>query len=769
MLPKQLRYTCGVSMTADEISPSRWRDAAAPFVLLLIVIGFFWKLLLTNQYSWLQSPDLAYSVVPWFQFQAQQFHQHVFPIWDPFHFGGQSLIGQDQPGLAYPLNWILFSLPLRDGHISFHYLNWYYMSIHYFAALFCYWLCRDLGRGQLASVIGGVSFGLGGYVGNVDWPQMINGAIWGPLVFLFLFRAARGVRPYASAALCGLFLGVSWLSGHHQIPIFLSFATLGVWLYFLFEGGRFRRSLLAPLALFLLFTTAAGALQMWPAFSYGRTAVRWVGSQHDPIAWNQPVPYTVHRQYSLEPKFLLGVVIPGYEDGPVAYVGMVALALAALALARSWHTREVRVMSGVGIAGLFFALANNNLFHGILYSIAPMFEKARSPSTAIYLFHFAIAVLVAFGMDALMQPSARVALRRLSYVAIGFGSVVFFIVLGVFIAHDQKWTGDDRVMITVLSSFALAGLAYRMSRAETAPRGIPALLIALYLMELGNSALFYLPNKEEADRNVFLSPLDDTKQVAGFLLRQPAPIRVWVNGADVPFNFGDWYGIDTLFGYAPSVPANYYRIESYTLRGRRIYAAAYSVSRKPLFADQKEVFRDSNGLAVYENPDVLPRVRTVHDAVRVRDAADARRHLQDAAFDIGKRTFSYAEPPTMEQCDGDEVQSSSRGINWSSALVTMKCKGMVVTSENNAPGWIALVDGRRTPVYDAYTTLQGVVVGAGTHTVEMRYLPLSVQAGAVATLLAFAGAFALWLAPIGRSTRSENHPATLQSPPGSAP
>jgi hypothetical protein len=165
-------------MTAHEVKPSKWHSAIAAFVLLLIVIGFFWKLLLTNQYSWLQSPDLAYQVLPWFQYQASQFHQHVFPIWDPFEFAGQSLIGQDQPGLAYPLNWILFSLPLRDGHISIHYLNWYYMSIHYFAALFCYWLCRDLGRGQIASVIGGVSFGLGGYVGNVDWPQMINGAIW---------------------------------------------------------------------------------------------------------------------------------------------------------------------------------------------------------------------------------------------------------------------------------------------------------------------------------------------------------------------------------------------------------------------------------------------------------------------------------------------------------------------------------------------------------------------------------------------------------------
>ncbi len=194
-------------MTAEGVFSSRWRAVVAPLVLLLIVIGFFWKLLLTNQYSWLETPDIAWQVVPWFQYQAFQFHQHVIPLWDPFQYGGQSLIGQNQPGLAYPLNWILYLLPLRDGHISFGWLNWYFMSIHYLAALFCYFLCRDLGRGTIASMIGGVSFGLGGYVGNVDWPQMINGAIWAPLVFLFLFRAARKIRPFANAALSGLFLG----------------------------------------------------------------------------------------------------------------------------------------------------------------------------------------------------------------------------------------------------------------------------------------------------------------------------------------------------------------------------------------------------------------------------------------------------------------------------------------------------------------------------------------------------------------------------------
>src|SRR5712692_8774803 len=120
-------------------------DALGPAVLLfLIVSGFFWKITLTSQFTFLESPDLANQVLPWQQVQAAAFHRGQFPAWDPYLWGGQSLIGQAQPGTAYPLNWILYSLPLKEGHIRTFWFNWYFALLHFLAALFCYWLCRDL-------------------------------------------------------------------------------------------------------------------------------------------------------------------------------------------------------------------------------------------------------------------------------------------------------------------------------------------------------------------------------------------------------------------------------------------------------------------------------------------------------------------------------------------------------------------------------------------------------------------------------------------------
>src|SRR2546428_13136619 len=94
---------------------ARLRCLAAPAILLLISIAFCWKLVLTNQYTWLEGPDLANQVLPWFQFQAGEWHRGSFPLWDPNHWAGQPLLGQAQPGAADHLNCLLVSLPLRHG------------------------------------------------------------------------------------------------------------------------------------------------------------------------------------------------------------------------------------------------------------------------------------------------------------------------------------------------------------------------------------------------------------------------------------------------------------------------------------------------------------------------------------------------------------------------------------------------------------------------------------------------------------------------------
>ena len=166
-------------------------------LLLALTAGFYWKISFDGRWTYLEAPDLANQVRPWLDFQAREFHAGHFPLWDPYEWGGHSLIGQVQPGIANPLNWILFAMPLRDGHIPIPTLHWYWLLLHWLGAAFLYGLCRDLECGHVSACLGGAIFALTGFMGHTDWTHILLAAMWIPLVLLFFLRVVRGHRPYS--------------------------------------------------------------------------------------------------------------------------------------------------------------------------------------------------------------------------------------------------------------------------------------------------------------------------------------------------------------------------------------------------------------------------------------------------------------------------------------------------------------------------------------------------------------------------------------------
>ena len=67
-------------------------DRHPMLVLLVLTLAFYWKLVLTDQFTFLENPDLAYQELPWYQFQARAIHRGAFPLWDPYQWCGQSVL-----------------------------------------------------------------------------------------------------------------------------------------------------------------------------------------------------------------------------------------------------------------------------------------------------------------------------------------------------------------------------------------------------------------------------------------------------------------------------------------------------------------------------------------------------------------------------------------------------------------------------------------------------------------------------------------------------
>jgi hypothetical protein len=381
------------------------RRLAAPFILFLLCVGFYWKLTLTNQYTFLDSPDLANLDLPRLQFQASSWRHSQLPLWDPFHWAGQPFLGQ-VTGAAYPANWLLGFFPFREGKLSVNVVHWYLVLLHFQAALFCYWLCRDWKRSQAASILGGLVFAFGGFLGTTDWPQILNGAVWLPLLFLYLFRSLRGERPLFSAGMSGALLGVTWLSGHHEVPIYTSTAFGGVWLFACISSPH--RARVLPLALTAaLVTVLVSAVQILPALEYSALAKRWVGLESGPIGGSEVIPYSIHQHYSWTLSAIPGIFTPRPPVHIDPFIGIVAFSLALLGLYHGWRRLpQVRLLAALAAAGVLLALASSNFIHGLLYALLPVFGKARVPARALVLFSFAVAPLAAFGFDALQRRSS---------------------------------------------------------------------------------------------------------------------------------------------------------------------------------------------------------------------------------------------------------------------------------------------------------------------------------------------------------------------------
>jgi hypothetical protein len=596
-----------------------------------LTAGFYWKLTISREWTFLEGSDLANVVRPWLDFEAREFHSGRLPLWDPFEWAGHTLVGQVQPGIMNPLNWILFALPLRDGHIPVTTLHWYWVLIHWLGAAFCYALCRDLEAGHAASLLGAAIFALSGFLGHTDWPHILMSAIWVPVVLLFFARVVRGRSPAASASLCGAALGMAFLSGHHAVPTFTTVLVGAMWLVYVAAGWRFTARW-RHAAIFAAVWLLVSAAQVFPAIEYAKQSVRWAGAP-EPLRWGQPVPYGVHAQYSLGWPSVSGIVLPGISLHANPHVGFVAVALALAALwSRRRHSR-VRWLAFVAVGGLSLALGKDFPLYWLIYRFVPMVEKAREPAMAIVLAQLGIAALAALGAS----------------------------------IWRRGW--------------------------------IAPLALVLFLAE----AVYDAPRLARFDRPASYRSLIETQaDIASFLNTQPGWFRVEFDDADVPYNFGNLYGIEQFGGAGSSLPQRTFR-----LLGRpeapRIFGVRYRVARQPNDPAQQEVFRSRSGLKVFRDPRITEPLRMLRDT-------------------------PCATP--------DRLAVISRTPQRFVVQADIGCSGLVVAGDSYYPGWRAWVDGERRPVQEV-DAVRAVRADAGRHIIEFRYRPASVYWGVGLTVLGF--------------------------------
>ena len=722
-------------------------DIVALGLLALATLGFFWRVVVGQNWMPADGGDLVSFLYPTYRFAAASLRDGVWPLWNPYLYGGAPHVGDIQAGFLYPPNLLLF---LFQPKFPYRALQWLSIGHVWFAGAGMYlFLARGLRVRRVPAVAGALAFmfsdALIVHFGNLNFNAV---ASWTPWVFwAYVGNQQFAIRSWRGAVLPGVLLAIATLAGHIQVTLFIILALViytALWLWLnREEPAPAQRAAFALVYLSTCLLTAflLAAPILLPALQLAGHTAR--------TGWD----YTKTAGYSLSPAQWIGWLIPGFFGrGPqfhwgawprveVGYMGILPLILAGLALVLR---RDRRTWAWIGLAGISFILALGiyAIPHGWL-TLLPGFGQLRAPARLVLITDFALAVLVAIGLDAVLRPlSCRAwsAFERVwRLVAYAVGAVLAVGVplayLALLLTQDRDPAIVLRVSITLIAVVTFAGLLVASLLWLTARRGgwarpktLAWLAVALIMLDLASTGAYQDLGDHDPSAS-FQQPA-----IAAFLAAQPGPFRIdartGIEGLWQP-DTALLYGLEDVGGLVnPLMLADAGRYwNGMGSRSSRLYDllnVRYVIARKDVTLDWDKfslAFDGDPNLNVYLNPDALPRAFTVSQVQAVGDHEAAWAAIHAPGFDPG--VVAVVEG-VVDVAGGGKGQVSElrTGPGRLELEVVADGPALLVISQMWYPGWQVRVDGQPQgqPLRVDYA-FQGVMLEDGTHRVELRFAP----------------------------------------------
>ncbi len=686
-------------------------------------------------------------------------HADGLPLWTHAISNGRPLLANPGYSLLAPLN-VLYSFLPFDAAFNL------FLVLHAaIAACGMAFLARRLGCSREAAFAAGAAYALGGgLVSALTLYWTVVAAAWAPFSIVAGVEAARAPTARGVARLA-LAIGLQAIGGQPE-PIAATL-LVGFVASFAWAGGPFRHRLL-PVAGTWIAGVLGGLLlaapQLLPAALHARTTLRALGFTAEGLLFN-----------SLHPRRALWLVIPGLGGNPIdareaggfpgaalldgsspyllsIYLGAVpvALAIAALVLARRSPATRALAFTLAGLAGLGVFVASGRFVPGAstLVEALPFPIPFRFAEKALYVTFLALPPLAALGLDALRSSRFP----------------RFALLLAVAVALDLSLAHTGYAPTIDVADLAAPPLAHELTNRSRA-LGIP-------------DGAWRVHHERQRASGGWSPPAGSLPPTEEDFYRWQVRMLVPPSGAP--------HGIRAAM-----------ELESDHLDDARYLAvtrAAYSDPREALplalgeagvlwvVSPQPDLDTATSGLLarelalgpdqgvpagsgfVYRNTRFVPRARVTADFSAVPPP-------QPREFpEIARRRYdgdSAWPPAAIVEADDDPLFPVRRGGGEAGSVtaVTETHRGLVLTAVVDRPAilvvsdvpadiaaWGARVDGRRVPVWRANLAYLAVPVPSGRHEIRLDYRPPGIRAGVLVLVLALLGCAAAWTRIRGRSS-----------------
>jgi len=394
-------------MIPRNVSVGRRRalDWACLCLLLILTVVFLWRLVLGNLV--MAGLDVFTYFYPYKAYAAEAIRSGSLPLWNPYLFMGVPFLANIQAAVLYPLNLPFYWLPAPEM------VNWSIVLHLFLAGAFSYAFARQaLGLGPAGALVSATTLAFGGFLGaQAEHINQLSVLVWLPLL-LWLFYLAYARRSLVYVLMTAIVTGVQFLGGHTQSS-YINLVCLGCYsLYLPLADGtassaaaqgpssrlqKVRLGLGILTVAVLLGASLAGA-QLVPTLELSRLSIRSTG-----------LPYRQAVSFSLYPGSILRSLLPSFADSPfseyVAYVGILPLLLAVLAVWRRRRSLQAPFLIFLAALGLFLALGIYNPLYYVLYRLVPGFGLFRVPARWLYVYAVGVAMLAGLGLEELRSLS----------------------------------------------------------------------------------------------------------------------------------------------------------------------------------------------------------------------------------------------------------------------------------------------------------------------------------------------------------------------------
>lgn len=733
--------------TRDDGAPrgTRARGAAPPFLvvvsgaLLAAALLFYWPVLVGAPFgkAWFWE-DFTEQNYPYRFYQATYMREGVFPLWNPYIFGGLPFAADIQSAAFYPPNWGL-ALFTGGGELAPEAAEGLQILHAVLGGVLAALLARSLFGSPGGALFAGIAYAFCSFmVVRMKHGNILEVAAWLPGVLLFL-RTAITKRSVAAAALAALLFGVSFLAGAPQYSLYGSMAAALLAAHEIFLAPRDERRLAggaARVALFGVLAAAIASVALLPSLELAKETLR------------SSLTYATASETSFHPKFLATFLMPNFFGSTAggftsryfggtyyefwelaAYVGIPTLVLAALALVRPID-RAARLLAILGGFGFLLALGRFGPLHPLFFRLLEPYQRFRVPGRAIFLVSLALVLLAARGLARAQGGflDGHAGRARLRWVAAGAAAVVVAATAAGVAAGPAAAT-PGRLAGAALA-LLLLGATYAILAAASGPAGkrrAPWLLALLLAADLAIAGAAYNLGPNHPARVVF-----SKANIVEFFRKNLGgePYRVTIRCPDgllLMRNAGSLLRIATLDGYNQLRLRRSHELMTQGDSNPESFHSLWSV----LYRTQAG--GEPGSLTLAKNASALPRARLVHEARVFADGAELLRTLGAADWDPARSVALERDGgPTAPAPAGEPAPRVAR-FSPDEIVVALEARapGYLVLTDPHYPGWEATVDGKPAEILRADYALRAVHVDAGAREVVFRYRPRSVSLGAM--------------------------------------